>query len=132
MGKMTKASKEEIAKRERIESKIALLAEKAQGRKYKRRTMEVNLVSEIDADGFCKVVGKMTLSASENPEDVSMLKVIPMEVMFIDKKPEVAVAMTLNHLNLIPMQYGDAIFEEGFFDLLDKDNEEIGDVKVKQ
>lgn len=131
MGKMTKASKEDIAKRERIEKKIGLLAERAKDRKYKRRTMEVNLVSEIDADSFCKVIGKMTLSVSENPEDTSMLKVIPMEVMFIDKKPEVAVAMTLNHLNLIPMRYGDAIFEDGFFDLLNKDNEEIGDNKAK-
>lgn len=131
MGKMTKASKEDIAKRERIEKKIGLLAERAKDRKYKRRTMEVNLVSEIDADSFCKVIGKMTLSVSENPEDTSMLKVIPMEVMFIDKKPEVAVAMTLNHLNLIPMRYGDAIFEDGFFDLLNKDNEEIGDDKAK-
>jgi hypothetical protein len=111
--------------------KLYELAKLSEIKNYVRRTMLLDLVSEVGKDGFTQVIGRLTLSATENPSDESKLRIIPFEVMFIDKNSAKAIESVLAHLNAIPLKFGDAMFEEGFFEIL-SDNAEMSNDETKQ
>lgn len=107
-------------------SKLEELFKQSEARNYLGRKMVIELESisdDTDPNSF-RATGKMRLLVSEDKAD---WKEQEFEVMVVESSAEEAIASVLAHLNSIPMEYGDSIFEEGFFEVL---NGELPDAKA--
>jgi hypothetical protein len=64
------------------------------------------------------VTGNLKLSVSETPDvDESWIEK-EFSVMLTENDPDIAIAQVFAHLNSIPMEYGDTIFEDDFDDVI--------------
>jgi hypothetical protein len=103
--------------KEKSMSKLEELFNQASARNYLGRRMVIELESKSDdtePKNF-RATGKMKLAVSEDKETWNEEE---FEVMVIESSAEEAIASVLAHLNSIPMEYGDSIFEDGFFEIM--------------
>lgn len=103
--------------KEKSMSKLEELFNQAKARNYLGRRMHIELESLADDDtgkNF-NATGKMKLAVSEDRETWNEKE---FEVRIMESSAEEAIASVLAHLNSIPMEYGDSIFEDGFFEIM--------------
>jgi hypothetical protein len=87
-----------------------------ENRNYAGRRMHIKIESyalDSGESGY-RVTGELMLAASETPDDENSWVEKDFSLMIIDKRAEDAIASILMHMNSIPMEFGDLIFEEGF------------------
>jgi len=91
-------------------------------RDYIFRKFDMSLSAEYDKeDTSWTLKGKLILTVSEDSEENSdVYKTIPLEVGVKDADFNSALGMATSSLYILPAKYGDAIFEDNFFDLLDR------------
>lgn len=109
-------------------NKLEELFNQAKARNYLGRRMVVELESkadDVDPKSF-RATGKLRLAVSEDKETWNEEE---FEVMVMESSAEEAIASVLAHLNSIPMEYGDSIFEDGFFEIM---GGELPDGKTKE
>lgn len=92
------------------------LWKKARDRDYRFREIRLEVDSEKDENGMFTIIGRQTLRSKENAEDD--WKEVALEVMFNDKDLNTALQNTYQFLQKYGMMFGDAIFEDGFMELV--------------
>ncbi len=101
-----------------VEDMLEQLYEDAQTKEYTHRKMILEIDSEEEEENLFKVIGKMTLAVSETPDvKESWIEKI-FEVMLTGKDVEILTQQTLAHLNSVPFEWGDMIFEDDFESVL--------------
>lgn len=103
-------------KEKSVEERLQTLYEQSLERTYKGRVMEVRVESTTADLKMYKIIGKLTLSVSEENDESWNEK--DFSVMTMENDPDLGVAQVFAYLNSIPMEYGDMIFEEGFDELI--------------
>jgi len=101
-----------------VEEKIKELVTATQEKNYRGRKMVVSVHSHTDDLKNFVVNGTLHLSVSETPEDKESWTDREFSVMIIETDPDLAVAEVFAHLNSIPMEYGDMIFEDDFKEVI--------------
>jgi hypothetical protein len=96
--------------------KLNELIDKGNKRNYKYRDMILSIKSVIDDSGFSHVTGRLIFGVSENDPD--KLDFREFEVMSIDKVVQRGIDTVISQLTAIPNRFGDAMFEEDFFEIL--------------
>jgi hypothetical protein len=101
-----------------VEEKLDALFERAQAKAYRRRKMILEIDSDEEDENLFKVIGKMTLAVSETPDIVESWKEKTFDIMLTGKNIDILTGQVLAHLNSVPYEWGDMIFEEDFEDVL--------------
>lgn len=101
-----------------VEEKVQALVDRVNDRKYYGRRMVVDIHTHSDDMKTFNVNGKLKLSVSETPDEKESWIEKDYSVMIIDTDPDMAIAEVFAHLNSIPMEYGDTIFEEDFEEVI--------------
>ncbi len=101
-----------------VEDKLTELFEQAQGKNYRRRKMILEIDSDEENKNLFKVIGKMTLSVTETPDIDDSWKEKTFDIMITGKDIDVLTQQALAHLNSVPFEWGDMIFEDNFEDIL--------------
>ncbi len=113
-----------------VEEQVQNLVDRVNDRKYYGRKMVVTIHTHSDDMLTFAVRGNLELSVSETPDDEKSWIDKKYSVMFIDNDPDQAIAEVFAHLNSIPMEYGDTIFEDDFEEvikLVEAANDEVPD-----
>jgi len=105
-----------------IKEQMDALRDIANKKDYIFRDYSVNVVSKKINDEWM-VEGELILKVSEELDNEEAIKEVPFGVMVTDKDLGEAVAATFFHLNFISQNFGDAIYEENFFELLNEAND---------
>lgn len=96
-------------------------------RNYIFRKVNLSLSAEKEDSGWL-LKGELILTVSEESESKEDAhKGVPLNIEVKDSNFDKAMAVATSALYALPAEYGDAIFEEGFFDLLD----EYADLNLK-
>jgi hypothetical protein len=103
---------------ESVAKKVQELVDRVNDRKYYGRRMVVDIHTHSDDMKTFTVKGNLKLSVSETPNDKESWINKKFSVMFIDTDPDMAIAEVFVHLNSIPMEYGDTIFEDDFEEVI--------------
>jgi len=103
---------------ESVEKKVQELVDRVNNRKYYGRRMVVDIHTHSDDMKTFTVKGDLKLSVSETPNDKESWINKKFSVMFINTDPDTAIAEVFVHLNSIPMEYGDTIFEDDFEEVI--------------
>ncbi len=119
-----------------LDKEMDVLRDAADKREYEYRNLTVNVVCEKNGDEWA-VKGKLILVVNEDPGNEETEKKKSIDALATGKNSPEVMADVFFHLNLLPQQFGDAIFEEGFEDLLDEarklaDGEDVGEAEVLQ
>ncbi len=101
-----------------VDIRVKKLVDRVNDRAYKGRKMVVEIDSHTDDMKSFVVTGKLTLSVSETPEVKTSWITKDFSVMLTENDPDMAIAEVFAHLNSIPMEYGDTIFEDDFDDVI--------------
>lgn len=101
-----------------VEKKVQALVDRVNDREYYGRRMIVDIHTHSDDMKSFTVKGKLNLSVSETPDDKESWIKKDYSVMIIDTDPDMAIAEVFAHLNSIPMEYGDTIFEKDFEEVI--------------
>lgn len=101
-----------------VEEKVQALVDRVTDRKYYGRRMVVDINTHSDDLKTFTVNGKLKLSVSETPDEKESWIEKDYSVMIIDTDPDMAIAEVFAHLNSIPMEYGDTIFEKDFEEVI--------------
>lgn len=101
-----------------VEEQVQNLVDRVNDRKYYGRKMVVTIHTHSDDMQTFSVKGNLELSVSETPDDEKSWIDKKYAVMFIDTDPDLAIAEVFAHLNSIPMEYGDTIFEDDFEEVI--------------
>ncbi len=109
-------------KAKHIKEQMDALRDIADKRDYIFRDYNVHVTSKRVDDEWT-VEGKLILKVSEELDNEDAIIEIPFGVMVTDKDLGEAVGATFFHLNFVSQNFGDAIYEEKFFDLLNEANE---------
>jgi len=111
--------KKELEKTE-LELKVEEILQRSQERNYRGRRMTVSIesMSQNEDDSLYKVVGKLCVAVSETPDDPESWIEKDFSLMILDDTEENAIASILMHMNSIPMEFGDMIFEDDFEEIL--------------
>ena len=117
-------------KKESVEERIQTLIEATQAKNYRGRKMVVTIDSHTDDLKNYVVNGTLQLSVSETPEKEDSWTEKEFEVMIMDKDVDQAVAYVFAHLNSIPIEYGDMIFEDNFTEILKLVEESGGQASI--
>ncbi|KKN14454.1 hypothetical protein LCGC14_0996060 [marine sediment metagenome] len=117
-----------------LDKKMDVLREAADNREYVYRKLVINVVSEKDGEEWT-VKGSLNIRVSEELGNEDAVKEKNIEALSSGKSSNEALADVFLHLNIIPQQFGDAIFEEGFEDLLNEartsvEGEDVGEAEV--
>ncbi len=94
-----------------VEQKLEELFEKAQEHDYVSRKMVLEISSDKEKEDFFKLLGRLKLSVSENGED---WKEKSFDIMLTGSDVDILTGQILAHLNSIPYEWGDMIFEDDF------------------
>lgn len=105
-------------KEKSVDTRVRKLVDRVNDRAYKGRKMIVEIDSHTDDMKSFVVTGKLTLSVSETPEVKTSWITKDFSVMLTENDPDMAIAEVFAHLNSIPMEYGDTIFEDDFDDVI--------------
>lgn len=106
--------KKEPINHEEVEAKVTNLVDRVNEREYHGRKMVVSIHTNSKDMKTFNVKGNLKLSVSETPDVEESWIVKDYDVMIIDDDPDLAIAQVFAHLNSIPMEYGDTIFEDDF------------------
>lgn len=109
-------------KAKRVKEQMDALRERADKRNYIFRDYNVH-VSSKKVDDKWTVDGKLVLKVSEELDNEDSIIEVPFGVMVTETELEEAVGATFFHLNFISQNFGDAIYEDGFFELLNEAQE---------
>ncbi len=101
-----------------VEEKLEALYDNAQTKNYRRRKMILEIDSDEEGKNLFKVIGKMTLTVSETPDEDDSWKEKSFDVMITGKDVDILTGQVLAHLNSVPFEWGDMIFEDNFEDVL--------------
>ncbi len=101
-----------------VEEKLDALFERAQAKNYRRRKMILEIDSDEENKNLFKVIGKMTLSVSETPDLDESSNEQSFDIMLTGNDVDVLTGQVLAHLNSVPFEWGDMIFEDDFEDVL--------------
>lgn len=101
-----------------VEEQVQNLVDRVNDRKYYGRKMVVTIHTHSDDMLTFAVRGNLELSVSETPDEEKSWINKKYSVMFIDSDPDHAIAEVFAHLNSIPMEYGDTIFEDDFEEVI--------------
>ncbi len=101
-----------------VDIRVQNLVDRVNDRAYKGRKMVVEIDSHTDDLKSFVVTGKLTLAVSETPEIEGSWIEKDFSVMLTENDPDMAIAEVFAHLNSIPMEYGDTIFEDDFDDVI--------------
>jgi hypothetical protein len=104
-----------------VEQKLEELFEKTQTKNYISRRMQLEIASDEEEKDYYKLIGKLTLSVSEDRDE---WKEKTFEVMLTGSDADILTGQILAHLNSIPYEWGDMIFEDEFEDVA-KDTLEV-------
>ena len=104
---------------ERIKEKMDALRERASERNYVFRDYNTSVTSKKVDDEWV-VDGKLILKVSEELDNEDAVIEVPFGVMVTDEDLSEAVSATFFHLNFISQNFGDAIYEENFFEILNE------------
>lgn len=119
-------------KAKHIKEQMDALRDIADKRDYIFRDYSVHVTSKKVNDEWT-VDGELILKVSEELDNEDAIIEVPFGVMVTDKDLGEAVGATFFHLNFISQNFGDAIYEENFFELLNEanelDDEELESVK---
>ncbi|KKN54327.1 hypothetical protein LCGC14_0593050 [marine sediment metagenome] len=110
-----------------VEEKLDALYERSQTKTYRRRKMTLEIDSDEEDTNLFKVIGKMTLQVSETPDVKESWKEKSFDIMLTGKDIDVLTGQVLAHLNSVPFEWGDMIFEEDFEDILKETIEIVQD-----
>ena len=105
-------------KEKSVDIRVQRLVDRVNDREYKGRKMVVEIDSHTDDMKSFVVTGNLTLSVSETPEVDESWITKDFSVMLTEDDPDMAIAEVFAHLNSIPMEYGDTIFEDDFDDVI--------------
>ena len=119
MGKKKKGKEEKTE----LEIKVEGILQRSQERNYRGRRMNISIesLSQNDADSLYKVIGTLSVSVTETPDDSESWIEKNFSLMILDDTEADAIASILMHMNSIPMEFGDMIFEDDFEEILNKD-----------
>ena len=109
-------------KAKHIRDRMGVLMKRSEERNYIYRDYRIKVVSTKE-DGTWKVSGKLELAVSEELDNPEAVVETPLEVMVTDDDYGEALSTVFFNLNFIPQNFKDAIFEEGFFELLNEADE---------
>lgn len=101
-----------------VEEKLEALYERSQAKEYRRRKMILEIDSDEEGENLFKVIGKMTLIVSETPDVEDSWKEKSFDIMLTGKDIDILTGQALAHLNSVPFEWGDMIFEDDFEDVL--------------
>ena len=110
-----------------VEEKLDALYERSQTKIYKRRKMILEIDSDEEDTNLFKVIGKMTLQVSETPDIEESWKEKSFDIMLTGKDIDILTGQVLAHLNSVPFEWGDMIFEEDFEEVLKETIEIVQD-----
>jgi hypothetical protein len=105
-------------KEKSVDIRVQRLVDRVNDREYKGRKMVVEIDSHTDDMKSFVVTGNLTLSVSETPDVKESWITKDFSVMLTEDDPDMAIAEVFAHLNSIPMEYGDTIFEDDFDDVI--------------
>ena len=94
-----------------VEQKLEELFENSQKRSYVSRKMILEISSDEEKENYFKLLGKLTLSATENGDD---WREKSFDIMITGSDADVLTGQVLAHLNSIPQEWGDMVFENDF------------------
>lgn len=101
-----------------VDARVQNLVDRVNDRAYHGRKMIVEIDTLTDDMKNFVVTGNLKLSVSETPDvDESWIEK-EFSVMLTENDPDIAIAQVFAHLNSIPMEYGDTIFEDDFDDVI--------------
>jgi hypothetical protein len=95
------------------------LRDRADKRDYIFRDYSVRVTSKKVGDEWT-VGGELILKVSEELDNEDAVIEVPFEVMVTDDDLGEAVQATFFHLNFISQNFGDAIYEKDFFEILNE------------
>ena len=101
-----------------IDETLEEIFQRSQEKDYKRRIMDMKIDAEHLESGGMRVKGTLNLKVSETPDNDKSWKEKEFSVMIMEDDAEVATGLVLAHLNSIPYEWGDMIFEEDFEDAM--------------
>ena len=107
-----------MAKADEIKKAMETLVKRAKERNYLDRKMSLVVETKTGSDGIIEALGTLTLSVSENPSVPESWVVVPFTVKMFSKDSVEAVNGVMSNVNAIPIEWGDAIFEPTFFEVL--------------
>jgi len=107
-----------MEKKTEIDKRVEQLYLNSGQRKYTGRKMKITIESLQEEENLHRVVGVLDLAVSETPEDSESWVEKNFTLMVLDKRPEDAIANILMHMNSIPVEFGDMIFEPDFDELM--------------
>lgn len=113
-----------------VEKKVQALVDRVNDREYFGRRMIVDIHTHSDDMKTFTVKGNLKLSVSETPDDKESWINKKYSVMIIENDPDMAIAEVFAHLNSIPMEYGDTIFEEDFEEVIKLMEDTDGQAKI--
>jgi hypothetical protein len=106
-------------KAKHLMEKMEELKDRSEKRNYIYRNYTTSVISRKE-ENVWKVEGKLELAVSEELDNPDSVIEVPFEVMITDEDYGEAISTAFFNLNFIPQQFKDAVFEEDFFDLLNK------------
>jgi len=115
-----------------VEERVQALVDRVNDRKYFGRRMIVDIHTHSDDLKTFTVKGKLKLSVSETPDEKESWIRKDYSVMITETDPDMAIAEVFAHLNSIPMEYGDTIFEEDFEEVIKLMEGIDGQAKITQ
>jgi hypothetical protein len=115
-----------------VSDRVETLLERVSSREYRGRKMVVSVDTHSEDMKSFTVKGNLVLSVSETPEEKESWIDKSFDVMIVNDDADMAVAEVFAHLNSIPMEYGDTIFEDDFDEVIKLMEATDGETEISQ